>query len=159
MERIKRLKNRLSSPFYQQKPIKIKRDMCEMWSQMWSKNQLHSASFTRVLHIIQIFQIQQKSPIRFQEIHRERIAQALNVDWRDLIGGGTLTPVNLGDGVATSFYNPPITDLSHIYTEEEISIMRDELLDYFDNHLNISGKRKLLEAAHDYAGNRNYSKR
>lgn len=86
------------------------------------------------------------------------LATVLQVSEAELMGAGQLIPVDLGDGIPTSFYNPPVNDPAHVYVDDDVPAMREELLNYFDNQLNIGGKRKVLEAARDYAGNKTYSK-
>lgn len=84
--------------------------------------------------------------------------EALQISEAELMGAGQLIPVDLGDGKTASFYNPPANDPAHVYVDDDVPAMREELLDYFDNQLNIGGKRKVLEAARDYAGNQKYCK-
>lgn len=67
------------------------------------------------------------------------IASALGVTENELTGNGTLTPVDMGDGVPTSVYNPPAGDPWHIYTDEEIVENRKEHMQAFDS-LTVKGQ-------------------
>jgi len=67
------------------------------------------------------------------------LASALGVSERDLIGIGDLVPVDLDDGIPTWFYNPPIHDPWHIYTDDEIAANRAETIEAFDS-LSVKGQ-------------------
>ena len=66
------------------------------------------------------------------------IANALGVDESELIAG-TITPVDLGDGIPTAFCNPPLGDAWHVKTNDEIQKNRTELCSLFDS-LTIEGQ-------------------